>query len=315
MVYLPVLLKVRFWKFSWIFVDEAQDTNPARRALVRALLIPGGRVVAVGDHAQAIYGFTGADADSLDLIAKDFNAIRMPLTITYRCPKAIVAFAQKWVKHIHAHESAPEGSVSVISYKDLFERNDLDATSAVLCRLNAPLVSLAFALIRRGIACKVEGRDIGTGLIKLATKWKGAVTLYGLESRMQKWGDIQITRAMVQKKENLAQVIQDQIDTLQVIIDDCRDRGQDSVTAVVNRIKSIFEDNVSGILTLSSIHKSKGREWPTVYWLNRDGTCPSRFARQDWQRVQEINLCYVAATRAMNALVDVKNRVIDTTQA
>lgn len=315
MVYLPVLLKVRFWKFSWIFVDEAQDTNPARRALVRALLAPGGRVVAVGDHAQAIYGFTGADADSLDLIAKDFNAIRMPLTITYRCPKAVVAFAQRWVSHIHAHESAPEGSVSVIAYKDLFERNDLDATSAVLCRLNAPLVSLAFALIRRGIACKVEGRDIGTGLIKLATKWKGAVTLHGLETRMQKWGDTQITRAMVQKKENLAQVTQDQIDTLQVIIDDCRERGQDSVTAVVNRIKSIFEDNVSGILTLSSIHKSKGREWPTVYWLNRAGTCPSRFARQDWQQVQEINLCYVAATRAMNALVDVKNRVIDTTQA
>jgi superfamily I DNA/RNA helicase len=312
MVYLPVLLKVRFWKFSWIFVDEAQDTNPARRALVRALLAPGGRVVAVGDRAQAIYGFTGADSDSLDLIASDFNATRLPLTTTYRCPKAVVAFAQQWVNHIHAHESAPEGNVSAIEYDDLFSRNDLNANSAILCRLNKPLVSLAFNFIRRGIPCKVEGRDIGNGLIKLATKWKGAVTLHGLESRLQKWGDAQVTRALAQKKESLAQSISDQVDTLQVIIDDCRERRQDSVAAVVERIKGLFEDNIVGLLTLSSIHKSKGREWPTVYWLDRAGTCPSKYARQEWQQEQERNLCYVAATRAMTSLVEVYGPVVDT---
>ena len=305
MVYLPVLLKVRFWKFSWIFVDEAQDTNPARRALVRALLAPGGRVVAVGDRAQAIYGFTGADADSLDLIASDFNATRLPLTTTYRCPKAIVEFAQQWVNHIQAHESAPEGIVTGIEFDDFFDRNNLDASSVVLCRLNKPLVSLAFSLIRRGIACKVEGRDIGNGLIKLATKWKAAVTLHGLETRLQKWREAQITRALAQKKETIAQSIADQVDTLQVVIDDCRERRQDSIDAVVDRIRGIFEDNISGMLTLSSIHKSKGREWPTVYWLDRDGTCPSKYARQKWQQEQERNLCYVAATRAMASLVEV----------
>ena len=305
MVYLPVLLKVRFWKFSWIFVDEAQDTNPARRALVRALLAPGGRVVAVGDRAQAIYGFTGADADSLDLIASDFNATRLPLTTTYRCPKAIVEFAQQWVNHIQAHESAPEGIVTGIEFDDFFDRNNLDASSVVLCRLNKPLVSLAFSLIRRGIACKVEGRDIGSGLIKLATKWKAAVTLHGLETRLQKWREAQITRALAQKKETIAQSIADQVDTLQVVIDDCRERRQDSIDAVVDRIRGIFEDNISGMLTLSSIHKSKGREWPTVYWLDRDGTCPSKYARQKWQQEQERNLCYVAATRAMASLVEV----------
>lgn len=305
MVYLPVLLKVRFWRFAWIFVDEAQDTNPARRALVRALLAPGGRVVAVGDRAQAIYGFTGADADSLDLIAQDFNAARMPLTTSYRCPQSVVIFAQQWVSHIQAHESAPEGSVSSIEFEDLFSRNDLDARSVVLSRFNKPLVELAFNFIRRGIACKVEGRDIGSGLIKLATKWKAAVTLHGLETRLQKWREAQITRALAQKKETIAQSIADQVDTLQVVIDDCRERRQDSIDAVVDRIRGIFEDNISGMLTLSSIHKSKGREWPTVYWLDRDGTCPSKYARQKWQQEQERNLCYVAATRAMASLVEV----------
>jgi superfamily I DNA/RNA helicase len=102
-----------------------------------------------------------------------------------------------------------------------------------------------------------------------------------------------------------AQQIADQRDTLQVIIDDCRKAQQDSIKAVVASIEGLFDDNVEDMLTLSSIHKSKGREWDTVLWLDRAGTCPSKFARQAWQREQEINLCYVAATRAKRHLIDV----------
>ena len=187
MVYLPLVHKVRFWRYKWVFVDEAQDTNPARRALVKAILAPFGRVVAVGDRAQAIYGFTGADADSLDLIADEFNAVRMPLTTTYRCPKAVVSFAQRWVSHITAADTAPEGEVLSIEAREFFERQDLGRGSAVLCRNTAPIISLAFQLIRQGIGCRVEGRDIGQGLIKLATKWKTVKTLAGLESALEKW--------------------------------------------------------------------------------------------------------------------------------
>jgi superfamily I DNA/RNA helicase len=72
----------------------------------------------------------------------------------------------------------------------------------------------------------------------------------------------------------------------------------------VDAINEIFANDVSGILVLSTIHKSKGREWNTVFWLDRAGTCPSKYARQAWQQEQEINLQYVAATRAKRSLVD-----------
>lgn len=306
MVYQPLARRVRFFRYSWVFVDEAQDTNPARRALVRAMLAPGGRVVAVGDRAQAIYGFTGADADSLDLIAADFGAVRLPLTTTYRCPKAVVAFAKRWVSHIQAAESAPEGSVSQITLSELFTRNDLNGHSAILCRNTKPLVALAFQLIRQGIACKVEGRDIGNGLVKLATKWKRVRTLHGLEQALAGWQDREITKALARKRETAAQAIEDQCETLRVIIDACRAAQEDSVDAVVYRIKRLFADDIDGgMLTLSTIHKSKGREWNTVYWLDRANTLPSPYARQAWQVQQEHNLCYVAATRAMTSLVEV----------
>lgn len=305
LVYLPVFLRLNFWRYRWVFVDEAQDTNPARRALVRALLAPGGRCVAVGDRHQAIYGFTGADADSLDLIRRDFNAIELPLTVTYRCPQSVVAFAQKWVSHIEAHESAPEGSVRSIDAAELLQQNDLTAGTAILCRNTKPLVELAFRLIRSRIGCKVEGRDIGNGLTKLATKWKRVTTLHGLEQALDKWSAAQITKALAQKNEQRAQTIEDQVETLKTIIADCRTRKQDSIKAVTDAIGEIFGDNVEHLLVLSTIHKSKGREWKTVYWLDRAGTVPSKYARQDWQIEQETNLCYVAATRAQETLIEV----------
>lgn len=305
LVYLPVLLKLRFWRYRWVFVDEAQDTNPARRALVRALLAPGGRCVAVGDRHQAIYGFTGADANSLDLIRSDFNAIELPLTVTYRCPQSVVSFARQWVSHIEAHESAPEGSVRSIDAADLLQQNDLTAGTAILCRNTKPLVELAFRLIRSRIGCKVEGRDIGNGLVKLATKWKRVTTLHGLEQALEKWSAAQITKALAKKNETKAQAIEDQVETLKVIIADCRAQKTDSIKAVVTAIEGIFGDNVESLLVLSTVHKSKGREWRTVYWLDRAGTLPSKYARQAWQIEQENNLCYVAATRAQETLIEV----------
>jgi superfamily I DNA/RNA helicase len=58
------------------------------------------------------------------------------------------------------------------------------------------------------------------------------------------------------------------------------------------------------VLVLSTIHKAKGREWEVVLWYDKANTCPSKWARQQWQQDQEVNLQYVAATRAQHALVD-----------
>lgn len=304
MVYLPLVLRVPFFRNDVVMVDEAQDTNAARRALVRCIVKVGGRVIAVGDRHQAIYGFTGADADSLDLIKQDFNAIELPLTTSYRCPKAVVNYAKRWVSHIEAAATAPEGSVSSIPYEDIFTRNDLNGASAVLCRNTKPLVELAFSLIRKRIGCKVEGRDIGQGLIKLATKWKVKDT-GKLVERLDAYLEAQKTKFLAKKQETRAQAVEDQVETIKVIIEDCNLQGKHSVECVVSSINAIFADDVKGVLTLSTIHKSKGREWKTVYWLDRVGTLPSPYARQEWQQIQEKNLCYVASTRSQGTLVEV----------
>ncbi len=308
MVYLPLVLNLRVkYPYDNVVIDEAQDTNAARRALCRILLKKGGRLIAVGDECQAIYGFTGADADALDLIASDFNCEKLPLSVTYRCPKAVVKFAHQWVDadHLVAAPEAPEGVVSATTMVDFLKRNDLNGEAAVLCRLNAPLVALAFALIRQRTPCRIEGRDIGNSIKKLLQRWKVS-TLNALSTKLDAHLARETTKLLAAKKETLLAQVQDQVETVRVIIDQCRAENKHSVADAVAFVDTLFGDNVTNMLTLSSIHKSKGREWQKVFWLDRLGTCPSKWARQAWQQQQERNLMYVAATRAQAELIDLE---------
>lgn len=303
MVYLPLVLPCKPFRFNAIFLDEAQDTNPARRELVKRLLVPGGRLIAVGDPAQAIYGFTGADNDSLDLIVRDFDARRMPLTVSYRCPKAVVAFARQWVNHITAAETAITGEIGATMFGDLFKP---EPTSAILCRNTAPLVKAAFSLIRRRIPCKIEGRDIGKQLIKLASKWSNAKTIDAYEEKLTDW--IEGRRKVVEGVK--LETLEDQYATVKCVIDQCLREKLTLRSDMVEMIESLFADNVQGVVTLSTIHRSKGREWETVYWLNRAVTCPSKYAKQAWESQQEVHLQYVAATRSQNKLIDLVMGVV-----
>jgi superfamily I DNA/RNA helicase len=304
MVYMPLVHNVRFWQYDIVVMDEAQDTNTVRREIVKRLLKRGGRFFAVGDSRQAIYGFTGASSDALEIIKREFGAIQMPLTVTYRCPKAVVEFARRWVDHIEAHPSAPEGKLSASTFEDFITRQDLNRDAAVHCRNTKPLVKAAFALIRAKVPCRIEGRDIAEGLKKLALRWKSAKTLGQLSDRLKEYQEREVAKALEKKKETQAQQIEDKVDTLRVIMSRVQEDGRNDVDAVVAYIDQLFGDNVSSVLTLSTIHKSKGREWKRVFWLDRVNTCPSRYATQEWQKVQEHNLCYVAATRAMDELIE-----------
>lgn len=306
MIFAPLIHNVRMAQYDWVLIDEAQDTNPSRRALARKMLRPGGRLIAVGDPHQAIYGFTGADNDSLDIIADEFNCVRLPLTVTYRCPKAVVDHARLWVSHITAHDSAPDGSVATITEGE-FNQIVPQPTDAILCRNTKPLVELAFSLIRRRIPCHVEGREIGRGLMGLATKWRTVKQISDLRERLDDYLVTQTERFIAKGQEVKAAALEDKVTTLFVLMERLADDAP--VAELSGIINSLFADTPAGEpsrnVTLSTVHKSKGREWERVYLYGRNRFMPSPFARQAWQMDQENNLCYVAVTRAKSELIEV----------
>lgn len=306
MVYLPLVKRVRFWQFDNVMVDEAQDINATRRAMIKAITKPGGRVIACGDKKQAIYGFTGADANSLDIIKKEFNAKTMPLTVCFRCGSDIIKFAQQWNPVITAAPANGAGLVNQISMEDFMKMNHAE-THVMLCRNTKPLVVTAFEMIKNGTAVYVEGRDIGEGLKKLAGRWK-VKTADALINRLGVYLEKELAKFVAKGQEDRAQAVEDKVQTLLVIIDRCIKKGVNTVSGIVLEIDTLFQDTdgkKKPVFTLSTIHRSKGREWNRVFWLDRAGTLPSKWARQEWQVEQEFNLAYVASTRAMKELTEV----------
>jgi DNA helicase-2/ATP-dependent DNA helicase PcrA len=300
MIYAPLIHKVRLPTYDWVLIDEAQDTNASRRALALGMLGRGGRLVAVGDEHQAIYGFTGADADALDLIKNAVNAVDLPLTVTYRCPKKVVEVAHQYVSHIQAHESAPDGHVESITHQKFL--GTVKPGDAILCRFNAPIIKIAYNLIAAGIPARVEGREIGEGLKKLARRWKSK-SFDALIENLNEYQEREVAKYRAKEQESRAAAVEDTVNCLRVVIGRVMTKGSDGdcVTLVCAEIDTIFgkEDSKVPTVLLSTIHKAKGREWHNVFWLQAG---PSKWARKQWELEQEVNLNYVACTRAKEAL-------------
>lgn len=319
MILAPLIHKAKIWPKDWVLIDEAQDTNAARRALALAMLKPvTGRLVAVGDPAQAIYGFTGADSDAMELLRKQLGSKILPLNETYRCPKAVVKFANQWVPDLIALPQAPQGVHREVAYSyqpglynqkvtDLWEEG-LKVGDAVLCRNTKPLVEFVYTLLRKSIPCFVEGREIGQGLIKLARRWK-VKSLSALVKKLDEYQAKETTKWLAKGREEMVAAVEDKVSTLKVLIDKQVEEGHTKVDSLYDFINNLFGDTKEGEkprgVLLSTVHKSKGREWDRVYILFRETYMPSKWARKSWQIEQENNLLYVAATRAKRELIDI----------
>lgn len=299
MLYCVILWKLRPWQNDFVFVDEAQDTNPVRRALIKLALKPGGRLIAVGDPKQAIYGFTGASADAMDLIKREFACKELPLTVSYRCDAAIVERAKALVPYLEAAPGAAQGKVEVMGVKAALAA--LSSHDAVLCRQTAPLVELAFKCIANGRGVVILGKDIGKGLVDLIQKQRAQGVARLLE-KLDAYLDREVAKFTAKGEEHKADALHDRVNCIRTVVDNLPETNR-TVPALIAKLEGLFSDT-NGVLTLCTVHKAKGREWPVVAILKPE-LMPSRWARQEWQAEQEINLQYVAWTRAKHHLIDI----------
>ena len=298
MLYLPLFWDLILPRSLWVCLDEAQDTNPVRRALVQRSLALGGRLVSVGDSHQSIFGFTGASIDAIDRIIETFHATTLPLSICYRCARAIVEAAQAIVPDILPADDADPGEVLWLPVQQGLA--ELGPQDVILCRNTAPLVRAAYWLIAHQIGCRILGKEIGTGLVKLVEQMH-AETLDQLERELYDYRDQQTAKLRARGESGHAATLDDRVSCIQTVINNLP-REAHTVPALKAELIRLFEDQNTGVLTLSTIHKAKGKEWPTVAILQPE-LMPSPWATQAWERQQETNLRYVAITRARERLI------------
>lgn len=87
-------------RFQYILVDEYQDTNVAQHRIIRQLTDPTSRICVVGDDAQSIYAFRGADIGNILGFQEQYPTARLiKLERNYRSTKTIVGAANSLIKH------------------------------------------------------------------------------------------------------------------------------------------------------------------------------------------------------------------------
>lgn len=87
-------------RFNYILVDEYQDTNFAQYLIIKKLAAQNQNICVVGDDAQSIYGFRGADIQNILNFRRDYpNALIFKLEQNYRSTQNIVNAANAIIKH------------------------------------------------------------------------------------------------------------------------------------------------------------------------------------------------------------------------
>lgn len=174
-----VLEKYRSF-FQFVLVDEYQDTNFAQHLIVQRLCEQHRRICVVGDDAQSIYSFRGANIDNILQFKNQYpGCLIFKLERNYRSTQNIVNAANSLIHknkeqiHKNVYSEKEEGSKVRISasYSDYEEgyavasainelrlRKDYDyADFAILYRTNAQSRILEEALRKRGIPYKIYG--------------------------------------------------------------------------------------------------------------------------------------------------------------
>ncbi len=297
-LYMPALWDGSFPPVELLVVDEVQDVSPIQRRLIHQILggkfkLPNARILALGDENQAIYAFRGADHTSVARFTEEFSCKEMPLTVSFRCPKAITKEAQKMVPHMEAHPDTPEG---LVVEGGSSSEPDFQPGDVILCRNNRPLIKLAFKLIAQHKPAKVLGREIGEQILNLLKKMKCQRTK-PMAAEVAEYAHQECSKLEAKGRRGSAEHLRDRCGALVVL---CQSLGDRPRKELADLVRMMFSNDISPI-TLSTIHKAKGLEWNNVYFLDRH-LIPSRFATTEEEIQQEQNVAYVGVTRAKQTL-------------
>ena len=167
-------------RFRYILVDEYQDTNHSQYLIVRALADKFQNICVVGDDAQSIYAFRGANIENILNFHKDYpDAKTYRLEQNYRSTQSIVEAANSVINHnqnkldknvwtaneqgdkIVIHRSPTDGDEGRYEAQSIFEQamnQQLPYQSfAILYRTNAQSRAMEDALRKRNIPYRVFG--------------------------------------------------------------------------------------------------------------------------------------------------------------
>ncbi|MFF4234041.1 UvrD-helicase domain-containing protein [Streptomyces sp. NPDC001820] len=269
---------------DFLLLDEAQDTNPVLEQVFTAQRTHA-QLVMVGDSAQAIYGWRGARD-----VMTGFDGHALSLSQSFRFGPRLATEANRWLTIADAPIRLT-GTTAIPT-----ELAPVEEPDAVLCRTNIGAMTEVMTYLGAGKRVALAGG--GGSLRALATAARdlkeGRRTWHPELLLFPSWGELQDYAEHDPAGGDLKPFV-DLIDQ----------HGPEAILAAVDQLAPEVDADV----TISTAHRAKGREWPTVR-IADDFTPPKDTDQQDENGRPlpgpiddgEARLAYVAVTRTRSRL-------------
>lgn len=315
MIYLPQKLKLYPIKtYDILFVDECQDLSKAQLAIALKYVKKNGRVIAVGDPQQSIYGFTGADIESFSRFEKLLqNHIKLTLSFCFRCPDNVIEYAQNFRNDIKPFKEKI-GIIEKIDFEKVLEF--VKEKDLIISRTKAPLSSLLFDLLESGKKVNIDQEEISELFNELRFLFSKEELRteyiyknnndffekvfkrneYFIQKKSEKISNKLLREEYIDEETIHLKRRVDFINRQTSIFIDAKNLNE-----LIKKIEKLVSDDPNAI-KLSTIHKAKGLENERVFILDYDKLPLKKDNHKMWEKIQEDNLKYVALTRTKNTL-------------
>lgn len=308
-----------------LVIDEAQDMDEDEFELIKTLMQQNEemRVIAVGDDDQNIFEFRGASSQYLEKFVRIDRAAKHELIENYRSTESLVDFSNQFVQRIsHRLKSTPiiskrrsDGYIKLVRYRsanlitplvDDILQTDLSGTTCVLTRTNEEALQVTGLLLKNGLQARLIQTNDGFNLYNLIE------IRFFLEQLCLEDGTYVITDDLWESsKRKLADRFAGSTQ-YSVCVNLIRDfesthpnkkyRTDLEIFIRESKLEDFFNANGETIF-VSTMHKSKGREFDNVFLLLENYTGASDADKR---------LLYVAMTRAKNNLaIHVNTNILD----
>ena len=298
-----------------LVIDEAQDMNEDEFALVEVLMEKNEemRVIAVGDDDQNIYEWHGADSKYLLSFITEKKAAKYELITNYRSKSNLVSFTNQFLKTITTQlkeipieaKQTGNGKIKIIHYNsgnlitplvDEILSTGLSGTTCILTHKNEEAFQIAGLLTKKGLHAKLIQSNDGFSLYDLAE-----IRFFLNELKLEDneftisddvWGNAKRKMIDRYKQSSKFEICNNLIKDFEATNTKKKYKSDLDVFIRESKLED-FIHTYGETIFVSTIHKSKGKEFDNVFLLleNFDAT-------KDEKRRQ----LYVAMTRAKSNL-------------
>ena len=297
-----------------LVIDEAQDMDANDFELIKALMEvnDGMRIIAVGDDDQNIYEFRGSSSRFMRQLITQYEARMYELVENFRSSSAIVNFSNIFVRNIHNRLKNNEirahfnehGEVSLFRHKspnmehpitDNLIHNGTEGSSCIMTSTNDEALRILGLLTRKNIHAKLIQSNDGMNIYNLIEVRYFLKKLPDPKTtpviRDKEW---EKAKEQLTDKYSKSSCLDNVINMLETFEHFNEKKYWTDLEIFIK--ESQFEDfypEQKGSVYVSTIHKTKGREFDNVYIMLNN---------TDTTKEENLRALYVGFTRARKRL-------------